>query len=96
MITSEMMDLVYKHHSYHLTSLQQNWLSPASPMNCADVIHNAGAHYTNCWGFVDETVRHVCKRLQRLLYNGHERSACHKILVRGCSKWPNRKTIWAS
>lgn len=71
MITSEMMDLVYKHHSYRLTSLQQNCLSPASPQNCADVIHNAGAHYTNCWGFVDETVRHVSKSLQRLLYNGH-------------------------
>ena len=75
MIASEMMNLVYNHHSYRLTSLQQNWLSPVSLQNYADVIHNAGAPYTNCWGFVDGTVRPVCKpgTLQRLLYNGHKR-----------------------
>ena len=75
MITSEMMNLVYNQHSYRLTSLQQNWLSPASLQNYADVIHNAGAPYTNCWGFVDGKVTPVCKpgTLQRLLYNGHKR-----------------------
>ena len=61
MIASEMMNLVYNHHSYRLKTLQQNWLSPASLQNYADVIHNAGAPYTNCWGFVDGTVRPVCK-----------------------------------
>ena len=46
-----------------------------SLQNYADVIHNAGAPYTNCWGFVDGTVRPVCEpgTLQRLLYNGHKR-----------------------
>lgn len=42
MITSEVMNLVYNHHSYRLTSLQQDWLSPASLQNYADAIHNAG------------------------------------------------------
>ena len=70
-----MVNLVYNQHSYRLTSLQQNWLSPASLQSYADVIHNAGAPYTNCWGFVDGTVRPVCKpgNLQRLLYNWHKR-----------------------
>ena len=74
MITLEMVNLVYNQHSYRLTSLQQNWLSPASLQSYADVIHNAGAPYTNCWGFVDGTVRPVCKpgTLQKLLYNWHK------------------------
>ena len=43
--------------------------------NYADVIHNVGAPYTNCWGLVDGTVRPDCKprTLQRLLYNRHKR-----------------------
>lgn len=75
MITSEMMSLVYNQHSYRLTSLQENWLSPASLQNYADVIHNAAVPYTNCWVFIDGTVRPVCKpaTLQRHLYNGHKR-----------------------
>ena len=60
-IASEMMNLVFNHRNYRLTSLQQNWISPASFQNYAYVIHNAGAPYTNGWGFVDGTVRPVCK-----------------------------------
>jgi len=56
MITSEMMNLIYNNHSYRLTSLQQNWLSPASLQNYADVIHNSGAPYIHkLLGFVDGT-----------------------------------------
>ena len=40
-----------------------------------DVIHDAGASYTICWGFVDGTSKLVWRRrtLQRSLYNGHKR-----------------------
>ena len=81
MITSEMMNLIYNQQSYRLTSLQHNWLSLVSLQDYADVIHNAGATYTNCWGFVDGTVRPLCKpgALQRLLYNGHKRLHAIKV-----------------
>ena len=41
----------------------------------AEVIHNASAPLSNCWGFVDRTVRPICRpgTLQRTLYNGHKR-----------------------
>ena len=58
-----------------MRNFNQAWLSPANLQTYADVIHEAGAPYTNCWGFVDGTVRLVCRpgNLQRSLYNGHKR-----------------------
>ena len=39
------------------------------------MIEQAGAALDNCWGFVDGTVRPVCKprENQRAIYNGHKR-----------------------
>ena len=39
------------------------------------MIHNKNAPLQNCWGFVDGTVRPVCRpgENQRVLYNGHKR-----------------------
>ena len=74
-ITTAMMDMIYRQHSHCLRSFHQAWLSPANFQTYADVIHKAGAPYANCWGFVDGTVRPVCRpgTLQRPLYNGHKR-----------------------
>ena len=74
-ITTAMVDIIYRQHSHRLRSFHQAWLSPANLQTYADVIHEAGAPYTNCWGFVDGTVRPVCRpgTLQRPLYNGHKR-----------------------
>lgn len=73
-ITNAMMDIIYNQHCHRLRNFNQAWLSPAN-QTYADVIHEAGAPYTNCWGFVDGTVRLVCRpgNLQRSLYNGHKR-----------------------
>jgi len=75
MISSQMLDMIYNNHSHRLTSFQQAWLSPDSLQSYANVIHDVGAPYTNCWGFVDGTVRPICRpgTLQRTLYNGHKR-----------------------
>ena len=39
------------------------------------VIHQKGAALDNCWGFVDGTVRPICRpgEHQRLMFNGHKR-----------------------
>ena len=41
----------------------------------ADAVHQSGAALDNCWGFIDGTVRPVCRPgvNQRVLYNGHKR-----------------------
>ena len=41
----------------------------------ADAIYRSGAALENCWGFIDETVRPVCRpgENQRAIYNGHKR-----------------------
>ena len=74
-ITNHVMNLIYQGHGHRLTTFMQPLLSPADLLSYAEVIHQAGAPLENCWGFVDETVRPICRpgRQQRILYNGHKR-----------------------
>ena len=41
----------------------------------ADALYLSGAALENCWGFIDGTVRPVCRpgENQRAIYNGHKR-----------------------
>ena len=50
-------------------------LNPAALQTYADAIHNRGAPLDNCLGFIDGTVRPICrpKQDQRMVYNGHKR-----------------------
>lgn len=51
-------------------------LSQANLERFAEVVHRKGSPLDNCFGFVDGTVRPVCRPgtlNQRLLYNGHKR-----------------------
>ena len=57
MIASEMTSCAYDMHQEKLNSFQQRWLAPAEREKFAQAIHNVGAPLTNCWGFVDGTVR---------------------------------------
>ena len=74
-ITKHIMDLIYQEHGHRLTRFEQPLLSPANLSSYAEVIHQSGAPLVNCWGFVDGTVRPVCRpgQHQRILYNGHKR-----------------------
>ncbi|XP_014674818.1 PREDICTED: uncharacterized protein LOC106814941 isoform X2 [Priapulus caudatus] len=51
------------------------WLRPRHLDEYAQAISNKGAALTNCWGFVDGTVRPVCRpsQHQQVMYNGHKR-----------------------
>ena len=75
MIASEMTSFVYDMYHEKLNSFQQQWLAPAELEKFAQTIHNIGAPLSNCWGFVDGTVRQICRpgEMQRTVYNGHKR-----------------------
>ncbi|XP_066920034.1 uncharacterized protein [Clytia hemisphaerica] len=74
-ISNKTMDIIYNNWSHLLTSFNQNWLSPANLQRYADAVHEAGGPLTTCWGFIDGTVRPICKptRNQRTVYNGHKK-----------------------
>ena len=75
MMSNEIMNIVYNAHHHLLSDFNQPWLSPANLQHYANLVHNKGAALRNCWGFVDGTVRPVCRpgENQRVLYNGHKR-----------------------
>ena len=75
MVATEMTNMLYNMYNHKLTSFQQSWLAPACLKSFADAIHAAGAPLTNCWAFVDGTVRPICRpgELQRVVFNGHHR-----------------------
>ena len=74
-ICNTVMRKLYEQWSFLLTSFDRELLSPANLQKYADAIHAKGAPLTNCWGFIDGTVRAISRpsRNQRVLYNGHKR-----------------------
>ena len=60
---------------------EQEILSPQNLVKYANAIHESGAPIQNCWGFVDGTVRPICrpKTHQRIVYNGHMRKRVHSL-----------------
>ncbi len=75
MITNMLVDDLYERYSRLLQRLDQPWLSPENLRLYADKVHAKGAALDNCWGFVDGTVRPICRpqHNQREVYNGHKR-----------------------
>ena len=75
MAANHVTDHIFARFNHLLTDLDQLWLSPQNLQTFADAVHNRGAALDNCWGFVDGTVRPICRpgRDQRAVYNGHRR-----------------------
>ena len=75
MISNLVVDEIFDRYSHLLTDLNQPWLSRENLQIFANAVHNKGAALDNCWGFVDGTVRPICRPLrnQRVVYNGHKR-----------------------
>ena len=67
-ITNHITDLIY-------SNFNQPWLFPANLETFCQAIHRKGAALDHCWGFVDGTVRPICRpnAMQRVLYNGHKK-----------------------
>ena len=74
-ISNYVMQCVYQEFYHLLVNLNQPVFAPANLEQFCQVIHDKGAALDNCWGFVDGTVRPVCRpgENQRVLYNGHKK-----------------------
>ena len=81
LITSEVTDYIFNNHGHLLRDLDQPWLQPDRLEEFANAIHSRGAALQNCWGFVDGTVRPICRpgQHQRMVYNGHKRVHAIKL-----------------
>ena len=75
LILNEVIRFIYTNHGYLLRDLDQPWLSSQHLEDFALAVHGKGAALENCWGFVDGTVRPICRpgENQRVMYNGHTR-----------------------
>ena len=66
---------VYDKHHHRLSNLNQPWLGHPQLQEFAAAISERGAPLNNCWGFIDGTIRPICRpsENQRLLFSGHKR-----------------------
>ena len=61
MVANTAMNFVYNTWGHLLRTFNQPWLSPLNLQHYAKVVHNKGAPLQTCWGFVDGTVRRICR-----------------------------------
>ena len=75
MICNLVMDNIYQQHHRRITQWNDSLLNPALLETYAYAIHQKGSPLPNCFGFIDGTVRQICRpgNNQRLVYNGHKR-----------------------
>ena len=75
MIPSEVLDFIFENHNHRVTGWNDVLLNPASLQLYANAVFHKGAPLENCFGFVDGTVRPICRpsEHQRIVYNGHKR-----------------------
>ena len=75
MITNTVLDYVFNIHGHRISQWNPDILSTQNPLEYADVIHDKGTPLSNCFGFIDGTVRPVSRpgQHQRVVYNGHKR-----------------------
>ena len=78
-ICNETIDYLHENWCHLLTEMNQKFLDQAHLQSYSDAVMACGAPLENCFGFVDGTVRPLCRpiELQREVWNGHKR--CHSI-----------------
>ena len=75
MITNHMVDFIYQTHGHRIQQWNDVVLNPQALETYAAAISAKGSPLDNCFGFIDGTVRAICKpgQNQRVVYNGHKR-----------------------
>ncbi|XP_074634541.1 uncharacterized protein LOC141893070 [Acropora palmata] len=74
-ISNEVIDWIYTEHGHRVTQWNHSILDPTLLSTYANAIFDKGAALDNCFGFIDGTVRPICRPVvnQRTVYNGHKR-----------------------
>ena len=74
MIYSLVVDTIYQEHNHRITQWNDTPLNPALLETYTCAIQQNGSSLHNCFGFIDGTVRPICRpdQNQRILYNGHK------------------------
>ena len=74
MITTCFEKWIYDHHHNKITQWNDQLLSQDHLQIYADAVANKGAALSNYFGFVDGTVRPICRpgENQKVVYNGHK------------------------
>ena len=75
MISNLVVNFIYENHKHCLEKLGEDPLSQLNLQLYADTIHAKGAPLNNCWGFIDGTVRPICRpqKMQTVVYNKHKK-----------------------
>ena len=75
MISSLVVDTIYQEHNHRITQWNDTLLNPVLLETYARAIQQNGSPLHNCFGFIDGTVRPICRpdQNQRIVYNGHKR-----------------------
>ena len=86
MISNIVLNYIYDLHHQRITAWNQAILNPLALQQYADAVSDKGAALNNCFGFVDGTVRPICRpgEHQRMVYNGHKRVHALKFQAVGC------------
>ena len=61
MICNTVTDWIYAHHWYRITQWNRTILNPPELKKYAEAVFNIGAPLSNCFGFVDGTVRSITR-----------------------------------
>ena len=75
------LDHIYETFKHLLTDFNVAFLTPQKLDEYADAIRTKGAALDNCFGFIDGTVRPVCRpnKDQEIVYNGHKKTHALKF-----------------
>ena len=75
MISNLVMNTIYEEHHHRLTQWNNTLLNSPLLESYARAIDLKGSPLSNCFGFIDGTVRPICRpeQNQRIVYNGHKR-----------------------
>ena len=75
LIANTVLEWIYDLHGFRLTSWNQAFLTPPFLESYAQAVERQGSPLRNCFGFIDGTVREICRpdTNQRVVYNGHKR-----------------------
>ena len=69
------IDFIFEHHGRRISEWNHTILNHHTLQTYAEAVSDKGAALDNCFGFVDGTVRPICRpnTNQRIVYNGHKR-----------------------